>query len=291
MTNPVFLAPVSESDPCGPDLRWDPDFLALNDSFTSAVAQGDAAVVAGQTLAGTEQPFDAVIDMAEKLCRRTKDLRVHVIHAEACWHHLGLPGFADAMEGLAAVQEIWPEPETGVHPRADEFDGDLGERAAAVGRLLNRIPMLVATLSWGDGVSDAEMVTAATTLRGVFASWNSRFEAAFGRDVPSARDAWQALSGLVGNVAPTGQQGDDGDEESDIGPVVIPRQVVDAWDLIDQALERMVEQDHHSPALPVLRLLSSWRAKGIIDIVDGMKPSGVTLEQLMESVKRQTQPK
>ena len=38
MTNPVFLSPVDEDDPCGPDLRWDPEFLALNDAFASVAA-------------------------------------------------------------------------------------------------------------------------------------------------------------------------------------------------------------------------------------------------------------
>ena len=51
----------------------------------------------------------------------------------------------------------------------------------------------------------------------------------------------------------------------------------------------MVEQDHHSPAVPLLRLLAGWRSLEIIDIVEKMKASGVTLEQLMESVKRQTE--
>ena len=93
------------------------------------------------------------------------------------------------------------------------------------------------------------------------------------------------LKKVVGTVVPS----EAGEADQEGGPATLTPAPTDAWDLIDQALARMVEQDHHSPALPLLRLLSSWRSLGIIDIVDGMKGSGVTLEQLMESVKRQTQ--
>ena len=286
MAKDILITPVSEEHPCGPDLRWDPEFLALTDAFAAAIPQGPSAVVDAEVAATAETAFDQVIQMAIDLSARTKDLRILAIYAEASWYHAGLAGFAVALDDLASVLEAWPDGREGVHPQADEVDGDLGERAAALGRLLNQIPGLVATVGWGPDAGDREMMQAAATLNGTFASWTSRLEPAFGADLPSAGDAWRALQRLVGHVtpaSPAGDEGEGGNEFSAAPPTV------DAWDLIDQAFERMAEQDHHSPALPLLRLLSSWRALGIIDIVDRMKGSGVTLEQMMESVKRQTQ--
>ena len=45
--------------------------------------------------------------------------------------------------------ETWPDPDFGLHPRADEEDGDLGERVAAFGKLVNRIPALTGAMGWG----------------------------------------------------------------------------------------------------------------------------------------------
>ncbi len=287
MVNPIFMTPVSDADPCGQDLRWDADFLALGDKFATAVAQGGTAVVDGEVAGNPEAAFDEVIEMATALSARTKDVRVLAIYAEASWHHGGLVAFATAMQDLAGAAEKWPGGEDGIHPRADEFDGDLGERAAALGKLLNQIPALTATIGWGAKASDADRLASAMALRDVFGSWTTRFEPAFGVDLPSSGDAWRGLQALVGTVAAPSPAGED--ESS--GDIIALPPTTDAWDLIDQALERMVDQDHHSPALPLLRLLSTWRELGIIDIVDRMRGSGVTLEQLMGSVKQQTQGK
>lgn len=284
MADPILLTPVSADDPCGPDLRWDPDFLALGDKFAAATQQ-NAAVVDGEVVALAEGAFEEVIELATALSAKTKDVRVLTIYAEASWRQAGLGAFAEAMRELANAVELWPGGEDGLHPRADELDGDLGERAAALGRLLNQIPALAATVGWGAAqTSDANRLAAASALKEVFGAWTARFEPAFGVDLPSAGDAWRALQALVGvaTAEPAAEQ-NAGD-----APVVAATPD-DAWDLIDRALERMLQQDHHSPAVPLLQLLSSWRSLGIIDIVDRMRGSGVTLEQLMASVKQQMQ--
>ena len=286
MGNPVLVEPVSGEDPCGPDLRWDPDFLALNDAFSSTTAHGEVGVVGGETVVATENAYDELIDMATALSGRTKDIRILVIHAEVSWRHGGLAAFAEAMEDLALVQETWPDAATGVHPRGDEEDGDLGERGAALGRLVNRIPVLAATVGWGPGRDAADVRACWAALRDVFERWTERFEPAFGRELPSVTEAWRALGGLAdpGALAPPTEDGGD-----TAGVAAVPNRSSNAWDLIEEAYARMVEQDHHSPAVPLLRLLAGWRSLEIIDIVEKMKASGVTLEQLMESIKRQTE--
>ena len=284
MPNPTIREPVTELDPCGPDLRWDGEFLALVDAFEVTVAKGAASVVEGELVDAPGKAFDEVVEGAIALSRRTKDLRVLAVYVEARWQQAGLVGFADAMADLLAVQERWPGARDGIHPRAEESDDDLGERAAALGRLLNRIPTLAATIGWG--ASDAgDRSACVSTLRKVFDPWAERLQVAFGNQMPSGTAAWEALQAVLGTEwLAADQVRVDGDAPS--GPT--PRNT-DAWDLIDEALSRMREQDHHSPALPLLRLLSTWRSLGIIEIVDRMTGSGVTLEQLMESVKRQIQ--
>lgn len=286
MANPTVLAPVSEDDPCGPDLRWDPEFMALADTFATVVSSLDAEVVEGQTAATDAPAFDEVIDAATDLCGKTKDIRLLAILAEASWHHAGLAAFADAMEDMVGAVEAWPGGADGVHPRADESDGDLSERAAALGRLVNRIPVLAATVGWGRRGPEPENLACAERLHDIFEAWKERLGPAFGDDLPIAADAWNALRELVGPLAAGPEPAAEEDGET---PRFAPAATVDAWDLIDQAFKRMIEQDHHSPALPLLRLLSTWRTLEIIDILERMKASGVTLEQLMESVKRQTQ--
>ena len=283
MPNTTILEPVTEHDPCGRDLRWDAEFLALIDAFTAAEARGAASIVEGELVESPGHAFDEVVDRAIALSARTKDIRVLAVYAEASWHQAGLAAFADAMTDLVTVQERWPGAEHGVHPRADESDGDLGERAAALGKLLNRIPTLVATIGWSTDTDTGDRAACAARLRSVFGAWNERLRSAFGDQLPSVGAAWQGLQQLVGRVLDLSGGGPD--------PQCIPPTYnADAWDLIDQAMNRMTEQDHHSPALPLLRLLSTWRALGIIEIVEGMRGSGVTLEQLLESVKRQVQP-
>ena len=286
MPNTIILEPVTEHDPCGPDLRWDAEFLALMDAFTAAEAGGAASIVEGELVESSGHAFDDVVDRAVALSARTKDVRVLAVYAEASWRQAGLATFADAMAELVTVQERWPGATHGVHPRADESDGDLGERAAALGKLLNRIPALVATIGWSTDTDTGDHYECVARLKSVFGAWNERLHGAFGNQLPSPGVAWQGLQRLLGSDATTPDSSERGSDPQ----CITPARSADAWDLIDQALDRMTEQDHHSPALPLLRLLSTWRSLGIIEIVDGMRGSGVTLEQLMESVKRQVQP-
>ena len=288
MANPTFLTPVAGDDPCGPDLRWDPAFIGLVDALAAASAEDEGTVLEAEVLRPDRRTFDEIAAMAAALSARTKDVRVLAVHAEASWRDGGLAAFADAMEDMAAVLETWPAPADGVHPRAD--DGDLGERAAALGRLLHRIPALAASIGWSDDTTAQRKVESSTTLRGVFGRWKDRLEPAFGSDadLPSATDAWKGLQGLV--VASDGTGGPAAEAEAPAAEPGAPAPAADVWDLVDRAAEQMARQDRHSPALPVLQLLAGWRSLDIVEIADAMKPSGISLEQLLESVKKQTRP-
>ena len=51
----------------------------------------------------------------------------------------------------------------------------------------------------------------------------------------------------------------------------------------------MVTQDHHSPALPILRMLMGWRDLDIIQIAEQMKSSDLSLEQLFDAIQKQNE--
>ena len=287
MSNPVFLTPVEGEDPCGPDLRWDPAFMELASAFDAASVETASIIDAERTTSSGAPSYEEILEMAEALGKRTKDLRILAIHAEACWYGRGLPAFAAAMEDLVSVAETWPDPDGGIHPRADEDDGDLGERAAPLGRLLNRVPALASTLGWGDGVAGALQVESGSTLKGVFDRWNERLGPALGDALPSKGDAWRVLAKMI----PGGGDTEAAETQAEgAAPGMPPPPAADAWDTIERATELMTRQDHHSPALPMLRLLATWRNLGIVDISKTMRQSGISLEQLFDAIDQQLNP-
>ena len=106
-----------------------------------------------------------------------------------------------------------------------------------------------------------------------------------GGETPSRNAAWEPVRALLGGTEAVAAA--DGDETAETFAAAAP---ADAWDLVQRAAEAMAVQDRHSPALPVLRLLLGWRAKDIIEIADAQRDSGVTLEQLLDSVRNQLAP-
>ena len=284
MADSHFITPVSEDDPCGPDCRWDPAFIELTQALDMAMSEQEDSVVDAQLAGSDEVGFDDIVKMAEDLGKRTKDLRVLVIHAVARWHEGGLRAFADAMETLVCAAETWPGHQDGIHPRADPEDGDLGERAAPLGKLLNMIPALASTLGWGARLEISERLEVGAVLRGVFEAWTRRLDPTLDRELPPCRTAWVALLKLVGDASESQPQ-DGGLMEEIRGVAALPKG--DAWDMVECAAELMVQQDRHSPALPVLRVMASWRSLDIMEIAQNMKGSGITLEQLLDAARKQ----
>ena len=286
----LLLTPVSENDPCGPDIRWEPEMLRLSNSFANAVRGCEGAVVGAETVAVQMASFDDIRDDALALSRNTKDVGVLAIYAESSWRNRGLEGFAQAMEAAVKVMEKWPDRDRGVHPRADETDGDLGERGAALGRLVRKIPELAATVGWGAGNDATGREETAATLAGIFDGWAARLGACFGGELVPPKEAWRALQGLLPGVeshSGNGEAGDSATTEAGTRETA----PVDVWGLVDLTIARMSEQNRHSPALSVLRLVSEWRDLELTEITERMKASGVSIEQLMDAIRKQIGPK
>jgi len=111
-----LLTPLSEDQACGPDLAYDPAFVALE-----TAALGTPERQSGEAIVAAEPPnWIEVFDAALELARRTRDLRLAVLLVRAGARTQGLAGYA---AGLALVAQLLEKYWDAVHPRLDEADG------------------------------------------------------------------------------------------------------------------------------------------------------------------------
>ena len=121
-----FLAEVASEPPCGPDLTYDADFLALENA-----ARGKNEQQFGSTVIPAEPPeWREVEKRASALLTRSKDIRVAVALCRAWVNLKGLPGLAAGVSLVAGLLERhWEH----VHPLVE--DGDYFMRMNAVSSL------------------------------------------------------------------------------------------------------------------------------------------------------------
>jgi type VI secretion system protein ImpA len=113
----TLLAPLSDQAPCGPDLEYDAEFMALE-----RVAASRAERMVGDSVLAAEEPdWDKVRELALAVMQRSRDLRV-ATHLVVAWTRLrGLDGCSD---GLALVHGLLERQWGDVHPRLDAEDDD-----------------------------------------------------------------------------------------------------------------------------------------------------------------------
>ena len=110
----AWLQPLADdAAPCGPDLEYDNDFLALN---VAAAGKPESSF-------GPAEPPDwrAVVEMAEALLDRSRDLRTALLWLRGLLHQTGygaLPLGLRLITGL--IDKLWDT----VHPMPDPDDGD-----------------------------------------------------------------------------------------------------------------------------------------------------------------------
>lgn len=124
--------PLSETDPCGPDLDLDGDAEYLN-----FFAQTEGILPSSFFSADDGKPFDrASVDLPRQieaiapLWERSRDLRLLAIRARLTIMNRDLAGFSASIAAIADWLVKFPDD---VHPRAD--GGDLSARVAALGSL------------------------------------------------------------------------------------------------------------------------------------------------------------
>ncbi|MEX3980852.1 type VI secretion system protein TssA [Paraburkholderia sp. EG287A] len=102
----TLLAPISADAPCGPDLEYDADFLALQRS-----AAGKPDEQYGETRIAAQPPaWRDVERIALALLARTKDLRVVVPLTYAWIDSRGLEGYADGLRLATSLLDTYWEP-------------------------------------------------------------------------------------------------------------------------------------------------------------------------------------
>lgn len=110
-----LLAAAPQAPPFGPDLEYDPDYLALEQ-----LARGKEEKRSGDTVIPAEAPrWGEVADKACALLQRSKDLRVACTLLRACVHVDGLVGFVAGMRLVVRLLEQYWE---GIHPLLDADD-------------------------------------------------------------------------------------------------------------------------------------------------------------------------
>lgn len=113
----LLLAPISSDAPCGDNLEYDAEFLAMDKAAT-----GKAEQQFGSTIIPAELPdWMQVERLATTLLTRTKDLRVMFKLAQAWTQIRGLPGYAD---GLMLIHQALARYWDTLLPPLD-FDGEI----------------------------------------------------------------------------------------------------------------------------------------------------------------------
>ncbi|MGC1955491.1 MAG: type VI secretion system protein TssA, partial [Gammaproteobacteria bacterium] len=112
----TLLTEVNQDAPCGPNLEYDPEFMALDQAARRRPKQqlGEA------TVAYEEPNWGNVLERALALTSRTKDLRVAMLITRALTHLEDVGGLA---AGLTLIQGLVDRYWDNVHPRLDPEDG------------------------------------------------------------------------------------------------------------------------------------------------------------------------
>ena len=111
----ALLQVLSEAEPCGPNLEYDPAFFELEQA-----ALGKPEVQYGDTITPAVPPeWKVVKKQALDLLDRTRDLRVAVPLLRSLLALHGLPGFAD---GSQLIQSLVSMHWDSVHPQLDPDD-------------------------------------------------------------------------------------------------------------------------------------------------------------------------
>jgi type VI secretion system protein ImpA len=135
----ALISPISEDDPCGPDLD-----LAGDADYMNFVAKAEGLFPASFFSGPEGRPFDRnSIDFAaehaamQPLLARTRDIRLLTILAKLRILDRDLPGFETAVR---AIRELLSERWNDVHPRGE--DGVFAARMAALDTLDDLAPVI-----------------------------------------------------------------------------------------------------------------------------------------------------
>jgi len=119
----VWLAPLDEASPCGPNLEYEPEFLELMQ------ATGKPG---NQFGAGEPPNWPRVQELAQSLLGRARDLRLAMWWGRAS---VNLEGFSALPSALALLHGLLDRFWDGLHPLPDADDADSLARLSVIGGL------------------------------------------------------------------------------------------------------------------------------------------------------------
>jgi type VI secretion system protein ImpA len=113
----ALLGPVSSDSPTGPDLAYDPDFIALE-----TAARGKAEQQFGDTVIAAEDAnWRQVKEQSEALLQRSKDLRIAMLLVRAATRLENVEGLsAGLLLAHGLLSRYWDD----VHPQLDRDDSN-----------------------------------------------------------------------------------------------------------------------------------------------------------------------
>ncbi len=125
----ALAKPISAEEPSGPDLEYDPDFMALEEA-----ARTEPEQQFGNTIIAAREPdWPKVRDLACTVLSRSKDLRAALYLVQALTQGNGLSGLA---QGLQLFHRLLSNYWDSLHPQLDpEDDLDPTERVNLVASL------------------------------------------------------------------------------------------------------------------------------------------------------------
>jgi len=139
----ILTSPLSEAEPCGPDLDalGDPDymnFMAKAESLLPAAFFGpDGKPFGGLQIGGTAIDFAGERAAMQPLLRKTQDVRLLAILAKFCLLSRDADGFIVA---VCATRQLLSDRWDEVHPRGD--NGQFAARMAALETLDDLAPVI-----------------------------------------------------------------------------------------------------------------------------------------------------
>jgi type VI secretion system protein ImpA len=116
-----LLEPISEAEPCGPDLddAGDDQYLNYVLAVTGRIPERYYDKTDGRPVDRTAIKLKDEVETIDALLRQTRDIRLLCIEARFQSFSGELSGFADCIDAIAGLLErFWPD----VHPKA--FEGD-----------------------------------------------------------------------------------------------------------------------------------------------------------------------
>ena len=142
----VWLSPVDDGSPCGPNLEYEPEFLEL------LQATGKAANQFGP---GEPANWPRIQELAQSLLSRTRDLRLVMWWGRASVNlegYAALPSVLVLLHGL--LERFWDT----VHPLPDVDDADSLARLSVIGSL-DKLDSLLGDVRNGKLLSDPRFAT------------------------------------------------------------------------------------------------------------------------------------